>query len=216
MLGDAQEAWLAQEMEASKNAGIAWQVLGNQVLMAPVIAPDLSHTPPALAQALERLRPGVTSLLGFTRAPIPLNPDAWDGYRAARARVYDILRRSGANPLVVTGDSHSAWANELNDGEGRVGVEFGTTSVTSPSDASYFSQAGIDFAGGLRARNPHIKWTDQDNRGFLILTLTRGRALAEFFTVSTVRSKDYEVARAAAFTVASTQGPGVGEITEAV
>lgn len=215
LLGEAQETWLAEELTKSKNDGVTWQLIGNQVIMAPVTAPDLSQTPAALAAALEPLRPGVTTLLGFTRFPIPLNPDAWDGYQAARARVYEIFRRVGGNTLVLTGDSHSAWANELNDAEGRVAVELGATSITSPSDASYFTDAGVDFAGGVRARNPHIKWTDQVNRGFLVLTLTKRAATAEFVTVSTVTSKDYETATAATFTIAPDDGPGVGAITPA-
>jgi hypothetical protein len=60
-----------------------------------------------------------------------------------------------------------------------------------------------------------VKWTDQTNRGFLLLTLTKAQALAEFFTVSTARSKEYEIARAAAFTIAPQDGAGVGPITEA-
>ncbi|MES1157404.1 MAG: alkaline phosphatase D family protein [Alphaproteobacteria bacterium] len=202
LLGPAQEAWLEHELVAAKNDGVAWQVLGNQVVMASVIAPDLSHTPPQLAQALERLRPGVSQLLGFTRYPIPMDPDAWDGYPQARARLYAMFRRVAGNAVVLSGDSHAAWANELADSQGRVAVEFGTTSITSPSDGDYFKQAGVDFAGGVMARNPDVKWTDYGDRGFLLLTLTHDQAKAEFFAVSTVHSKDYTVARAAAFTVA--------------
>jgi alkaline phosphatase D len=213
MLGEAQVQWLGQQLQASKEAGVAWQVLGNQVLMANILAPDLSATPPALAQALERLRPGVTKLLDLTRFPFPLNPDGWDGYANARTRVLELLRGNAANALVLTGDSHSAWANELDDARGRVAVEFGAPSITSPSDADYFTAAGIDFAAGVRARNPHIKWTDQTHRGFLVVTLTKERALAEFFSVSTVSTKTFDTVRAAAFTIAPTAGAGVGPIT---
>jgi alkaline phosphatase D len=196
----------------SVHARTAWQVIGNQVLMAPVDAPDLSATPAPLAQALERLRPGVTQLLKLTRFPFPLNPDAWDGYPAARARVLSAVREAGGNALVITGDTHTAWANEIADGEGRVAVEFGTTSITSPSDADFFAPFGVDFAGGVRVRNPHVKWVDPAHRGFLMLTLTRERAFAEFFAVSTILSQAYETTRVAAFSVAAEQGTGVGAI----
>jgi alkaline phosphatase D len=214
LLGDAQEAWLRDELAASTQSNTPWQVIGNQVLMAPITAPDLSATPPQLAAALERLLPGVTRLLKLTRFPFPLNVDVWDGYPQARARVYEAFRAAGGNTLVITGDSHTAWANELNDAQGRIGVELGTTSITSPSDANYFTPFGVDFAGGLRARNPHVKYVDH-NRGFLMLTLTRETATAEFFTVSNILSKEYEVARAAAFTIAADAGPGVGALTPA-
>ncbi len=203
LLGVAQEQWLARELGGSAQAGVAWRVIGNQVLMAPVNAPDLSAAPPQLAGALERLRPGVTQLLKLTRFAFPLNTDAWDGYPAARARVLGAIRAAGGNALVVTGDTHTAWVNELNDSEGRVGVELGTTSITSPSDASFFTAAGIDFSAGVRERNAHVKWTDSSGHGFLLLTLTKERALAEFFAVSTIESKTFETTRAAAFTIAA-------------
>lgn len=214
LLGDAQETWLREELASSTRAHTPWQVIGNQVLMASVTAPDLSASPTQLAAALERLRPGVTQLLKLTRFPLPLSTDGWEGYPQARARVLDAMRAAGGNTLVITGDSHTAWANELNDAQGRVGVELGTTSITSPSDANFFTPFGVDFAGGLRARNPHVKFVDHE-RGFLLLTLTPEQATAEFFTVSNILSKDYEVVRRAAFTIAADAGPGVGALTPA-
>ncbi len=213
MLGETQERWLREELASSTRASTPWQVIGNQVIMAPVMAPDLSASPAQLAAALERVRPGVTQLLKLTRFPMPLSTDFWDGYPQARARVLDAIRSAGGNTLVVTGDSHTAWANELNDAQGRVGVEFGTTSITSPGDAMYFAPFGVDFSGGVRARNPHVKHHDGAHRGFLLLTLTPAQATAEFFSVTNILSKEYEVERTAAFTVAADAGPGVGAIT---
>jgi alkaline phosphatase D len=152
--------------------------------------------------------------LKLTRFPFPLSTDSWDGYPGARARLLAALREAGGNALVLTGDTHTAWANEINDQTGRVAVEFGATSVTSPSDADYFAAAGIDFAAGVRARNPHVKWNDPLHRGYLLLTLTPAQATAEFFGVSSILSKDYGEQRLAAFTVAADEGAGVGAITQ--
>lgn len=209
LLGDAQQGWLTQQLAAPA----AWRVIGNQVLMAKLLAPDLSHTPAALAQALEQLRPGVSQLLKLTRFELPLSTDTWDGYPAARARVLEAIRAGAGATLVITGDSHAAWANQVADEEGQAAVEFGATSITSPSDADYFAPAGIDFAAGVRARNADVAWTEPHQRGFLLLTLTREQALAEFFAVSTILSKQYETARIAAFTV--TGGAQAGAITPA-
>ncbi|MGQ0531729.1 MAG: alkaline phosphatase D family protein [Caulobacteraceae bacterium] len=215
LMGAAQEQWLADELRHSVQSGATWQVLGNQILMAPVNAPDLSDTPPQLADALERLLPGVKQQLKLTRFPFPLNTDSWDGYPAARSRVLGAIRAAGGNALVLTGDTHTAWANEVNDAQGRVAAEFGTTSITSPSDGDYFAPFNIDFAAGVRARNPHVKFTDPLHRGFLVLTLTKEQALAEFFAVSTIQTKEYENTRTAAFVVRSTPEPGTGEIAPA-
>jgi alkaline phosphatase D len=94
-------------------------------------------------------------------------------------------------------------------------VEFGATSITSPSDGSYFVAAGVDFDAAVRARNPHVKWLDGVHHGYLLLTLTREQATSEFFAVSTILSSNYELARVAAFTVAADAEPGVGAIVPA-
>lgn len=201
MLGEAQEQWLREQLAGSTRDGVPWRVIGNQVLVAPVTAPDLSRTPPELAAALERLRPGVTQLLKLTRFPFPVTADTWDGYPRARARLYEAIRAAGGDTLVITGDSHTAWANELRDEAGRVAIEFGATSITSPSDADFFTPFGVDFTASLRARNPHVRYVEPGRRGFLLLTLTREQATAEFVTVSNILSKDYDVATAATFTV---------------
>ncbi|MGD9979696.1 MAG: alkaline phosphatase [Hyphomonadaceae bacterium] len=213
LMGAAQEQWLSDELRGSVQRGVTWQVIGNQILLAPVNAPDLSGTPTQLADALERLVPGVKQQLKLTRFAFPLNTDSWDGYPGARSRVLGAIRSAGGNTLVVTGDTHTAWANEVNDSQGRVAVEFGATSITSPGDGEYFTPFGIDFAAGVRARNPHVKYTDSSKRGFLLLTLTPEQATAEFFQVSNIESREYELTRAAAFTVAPEAGPGVGAIT---
>jgi len=215
LMGAAQEQWLADELHTSVRGGATWQVLGNQILMAPTNAPDLSGTPAPLADALERLLPGIKQQLKLTRFPFPLNTDSWDGYPGARSRVLAAMRAAQGNAIVLTGDTHTAWANELNDANGRVGVEFGATSITSPGDGEYFAPFGIDFGAGVRARNPHVKYTDSLKRGFLLLTLTREQATAEFFAVSNILSKEYETTRVAAYKVAPEPGPGIGAIAEA-
>jgi phosphodiesterase/alkaline phosphatase D-like protein len=39
--------------------------------------------------------------------------DAWDGYRASRARVLDHIERNKIdNTIVLSGDSHANWASD--------------------------------------------------------------------------------------------------------
>jgi alkaline phosphatase D len=212
LLGAPQEEWLKAQVASSRGAGTVWQVLGNQTVMAPVTAPDLSALPASLVAELEKLQPGIGKFLALTKAGVPLSLDTWDGYPAQRARVLDILQRADANPIVVTGDSHAAWANELMgaDGATRVAVEFAGTSVTSPGGGNFVS--GVDLDAAVTVANRAVKWTDQKNRGFLVLTLKKSEALAEFFTVSTVIAKDYETHLAASFKVKPERGPGVGAL----
>ena len=212
LLGAAQERWFERQLKDSVAAAKPWQIIGNQVLMAHVDAPDLSSLSDNAIAQIERKQPGARRKINFTRSALPLNTDAWDGYPASRARVLGAMRRANAHAIVLSGDSHAAWANEISDANGRVAVELGTTSITSPNEADVFLAHGFNFASGLKARNPHIKWTDQIRRGFLKLTLTKVAAKAEFVTVSTVASKEYQVARAAAFTIAPDEGGVVGAL----
>jgi alkaline phosphatase D len=215
MLGEQQEEWLARELTASKARKVVWQVIGNQVLMAPVTAPDLHAAPARAQEAAERASPGGRQLMQFTRLPIPLNPDAWDGYPQSRARVLETFGRVGGDVIVLSGDSHASWANELTHEGVRVAVEFGVPSVTSPGAGDVFAPAGVDFAAGVRARNPHVKWTNHTRRGYLRLTLERSGALAEFIGISNVRSKEFRVSLEAGFNVASSAAAGVAELTPA-
>lgn len=212
LLGAPQEAWLGDELDKSKRAGSAWQILGNQTVMAQVDAPDFSRLPASLVAKLETLQPGIGRFLQLTRFKPPFNLDGWDGYPAQRGRLYDLFAKSGAHPIVVTGDSHTAWANELHAGEARIGAEFACTSVTSPGTGDYVKDIGVDVGKAFVDANRDVKWHDPDHRGFTVLTLRREEAVADFYTVSTILSKEYQTQKVASFRVKPETGPGVGPL----
>jgi alkaline phosphatase D len=220
MMGQGQEQWLAREVDASLKAATAWQVLGNQVVMARVANPDLKATmgeapyaaylaklPAYLAKLVEQAR-------GLSAVDTPANLDAWDGYPADRARVYDIFKAGKARPIVLSGDSHAFWANELWDDAGakRVAAEFGVTSVTSPGYGDYLPGAPINAA--FVARNKEVKFTDQAAKGYLLLTLEHGRATGELVAVSTILSPDYETRVLKRFVVTPGDQGGVKALAE--
>ncbi|MDO9017967.1 MAG: alkaline phosphatase D family protein [Myxococcales bacterium] len=120
-----------------------------------------------------------------------LNTDAWDGYPAARARFFSLLRTMRINDVVVlTGDIHSSWAMDLTEtptdaatydpmtGRGSLAVEFVTPAVTSPG-----FPPGIvtNTAVTLLARNTHMKYFDLVRRGFLVIDATPTRLQGAFF-----------------------------------
>ncbi|MGK9867791.1 alkaline phosphatase D family protein, partial [Salmonella enterica subsp. enterica] len=82
---------------------------------------------------------------------IPYNLDAWDGYAVARETVLGTARALDKNLVVLSGDTHNAWASDLADYAGRaVGVEFATPGVTSPGFEEYFpSENPLAVAAGL-------------------------------------------------------------------
>jgi alkaline phosphatase D len=214
LLGAPQEEWLKTQLTASRGTGTVWQVLGNQTLMARIVAPDLSGLPAPLVAKLEKLQPGIGRFLQLTRFKAPMYLDSWDGYPAQRKRLYDMLAAADANTIVVTGDSHDAWANELTteDGKTRVGVEFGATSVTSPGTGEYIKDIGIDIGAAFAAAGPDVKWMDPSHRGFTVLTLRKGEAVADFYSVSTITAKDYTTAKVASFRVRPEKAVGVSAL----
>ncbi|WP_375244960.1 alkaline phosphatase D family protein [Sphingomonas parapaucimobilis] len=201
LLGAGQLDWIERTLSASVKAGTPWQVIGNQVVMARIDGPDLEKQmgPQGYAKLTERLSESERRQLGEAqasyRAGLPLNFDSWDGYPAARERLYAAFQRAGSRPVVVSGDSHAAWANDLYDTNGKlVAAEFAGTSVTSPSWGDLMPGIGREIA----AANPKVvRFCDQDDKGYLYLTLTRDTATARYMTVSTVLAKPYALGCAA-------------------
>jgi len=197
LLGEPQRRWLGEAMRQSKAAGRPWQILGNQVIMARVKGPNIEQmVPPAqLAQMVSGLpddvRPQVETAIQLFRLGLPFNLDSWDGYPAGRERLYETLKQAGVEPIVLAGDSHAFWVNELYDNGGeRRAVEFGTSAISSPSPGDHVG--GLPLGLALQAANPEVKFCDQSAKGFVLLTLERDQAVGELRTVSTILAKPYE------------------------
>ena len=210
MLGARQEQWLGEEIAASAAAGCVWQVLGNQVVMARTRAPDMLRSAGRaavermLAALPEKRRKAAAQTAYLYSFDIPYDVDAWDGYPAARERVYDAIKAAAGNVIVLAGDSHAFWADELHDGDGAlVAVEFGTSSVTSPTDGDY--APGLDLGRIFMEQNPEVVFCSQNDKGYIRLTLTREEARAELVSVETL-NKPYQARVLARFRV--TPAPG--------
>ncbi|MFI6240356.1 alkaline phosphatase D family protein [Micromonospora sp. NPDC050795] len=111
--------------------------------------------------------------------------DAWDGYRASRSRIQGGWQQRGVrNPLVLTGDVHRSWANDLkadyaNPSSATVGTELVCTSISSTGNGS--GSTTVPNA----AANPHLKFYS-DRRGYVRTTITRSQVRADFRAVNTV------------------------------
>ena len=197
MLGDAQRRWIGETIQQSHAAGRPWQVLGNQVVMARVKGPNIDQMmPPAqVAQLLATLpaesRPEIEAAIQLFKLGLPFNLDGWDGYPAGRERLYETLKATGVQPIIVSGDSHAFWTNELYDNAGeRRAVEFGTSSISSPSVGDHVG--GLPIGLALSSANPEVVFCDQTSKGYILLTLTPERAVAELCAVSTIMAKPYQ------------------------
>ncbi len=174
LLGFDQEAWLDEQLIGSHQRGATWRLLGQQVMMAQ---------------------------LSITGGTTTLNPDQWDGYGPARERLFRTLTDNSIdNVVVLAGDIHSSWCNDIArnpwsagyspaTGQGVLAVEFVTPAVTSPPPPPQPGQTPQQAAAGLRAVSPHMKYVDLEKRGYVVLDIDRHRVQGEVWHVPTVNAR---------------------------
>lgn len=206
LLGSGQLDWLTGVLQTSREAGRPWQVIGNQVIMARVTGPDITRmaSPPQLSALLSRLspeiRPQVEQSIALFKLGVPFNLDSWEGYPAGRERLYAALEDAEVQPIVLAGDSHAFWINDLRDAAGkRRAVEFGTSSVSSPSPGD--AVGPLPLGQALMTANEEVVFCDQTAKGYILLTLTPERAEAQLRTVSTIFAKPYVASTLETFVV---------------
>jgi len=166
MLGAEQEKWLFENLA---NAKARWTVLSQQVY-------------------------------SFARDFVKQNPDArfsmdvWDGYPAARQRLYTRIKETSApNPIVISGDVHVHYGADLKldfaDPKSEIiATEFTNTSVSASGD-------GADVSGNweaLRGANPHIRYHSA-RRGYIACTATPATMRADFKILDRVTVADQPI-----------------------
>ncbi|MDD3762565.1 MAG: alkaline phosphatase D family protein [Nevskiales bacterium] len=191
LIGPEQLAWLQSALAAP---GATWKILGQQVMFGQLRIPSLPELSELSGLSIEQLQALLSSLPLVGTGGLIINTDQWDGYRAERGRVFDLLESLQIeNPVVLTGDIHTSWAMDLSrdpanplvynplNGSGSLGVEFVCTSITSP---------GLDPAQPLvpllQLLNPHIKYADLSQKGYLLLDITPERMVGEHWYVDDI------------------------------
>ncbi|MEZ6002268.1 alkaline phosphatase [Hyphomonas sp.] len=195
MISPTELADISDALSSSVAKKQPWRVIGNQIPMARMLVPDLvglGVLPAPDEDSLEAHK----RLAWLGQHALPFYTDTWDGYPAAREVFYNTCKASGASDLLVlTGDSHSFWANNLYDGNGAsMGVELGTSGVTSPGD---FVDSGFDndtaqaLDKAFSDYVPEVAWTDNMHQGYVRVVLHPDAAEASFIAVSTVLQPTY-------------------------
>ncbi|MFH9569466.1 alkaline phosphatase D family protein [Streptomyces sp. NPDC017454] len=180
ILGDEQHAWLERSLSRSRST---WNVLPQQIYFAnwdAVAGPDDG---------------------GYN--------DGWDGYRVSRDRVLGYVEERGIdNFVVLTGDVHNNWTNDLRRDFERpetrlVGSEFVTTSITSGGDGSATHDPGQVYWD----ENPHTKYYSS-RRGYVRCTVSKERYTADYRVVDYVTRPGAPVRTDKSFVI-ETGVPGV-------
>ena len=174
MLGDTQESWLFHNLA---NARARWTLISQQVY--------------SFAKDAGRVNPN--GRFGM---------DSWNGYVAARSRLYGrIVETQPPNPIVISGDIHEHYAADLkqdftNPASPTIAVEFTNTSITAGGD-------GQDVGGvwrQIKDDNPHVKFHSQ-RRGYISCTATPAALRADFKTFERVTVPDLPARTSATFVV---------------
>lgn len=204
MFGPDQQAFIIDALSQSKQDGVPWRLLANQVIMGRLLTPDF--TPYLSEDALSNIEvdwPEVRDFLTLSKYNMPVYPDSWDGYPVARENFYAALSAAGLNDLLVlTGDAHEFWLNDLTSESGsKVGVEIVTSSVSSETLTAYLGDGTKDYSLLLTKENPDAKFYDPTKSGFIDLTLNAKAATVRMMNVDTVLSRDYAISETARFTL---------------
>ncbi len=179
MIGEQQRRWL---LEGMRQSSARWKLIGNQVIFSPLHDSRV-----------------------FSRNPT-VRMDRWDGYPAERQRIFDFWYQHKLNNIIVlTGDVHTSWAFELTadplnpqaynrkTGQGVIGAEFTTPSVSSFN----FDEVVPKFMTWEAKRrfkrkkhNPHLRYLDLNHHGYLTLSLNADEARADWYFAKTILKKD--------------------------
>ena len=166
LLGAEQLEWLKDGLLESD---AQWKIIAQQIMVGP-----------------------------FTIFGIALNNDQWEGYKYERTQLFKYFMDLNEidNVVILTGDIHTSWAMDLplgfqpyfpSTGENSVGVEFVTTSVTSPGfPIGFVTQI-------IKDNNKHMKYIDLTEHGFGLLDITSEKTQNDFYYVRTIEELDDRV-----------------------
>ena len=175
IMGAKQKNWLQDALLHSP--GI-WNVLAQQVMMGMV-----DRTP------------GDEKLYSM---------DQWPGYAKERMDLMQFIAdHNVANPVVLTGDIHTNWVNDLRVDDRQaekpiVATEFVGTSITSGGSGSA-TPKNLDT---LLAENPCVRFYNQQ-RGYVRCTVTPKQWKSDYMVVDQVTKPDGKVNQTASFLVES-------------
>lgn len=183
LLGPNQEKWLKATLLKSR---AEWNVLAQQVMMARVYI-----------DAGERE--------GYVM-------DQWSGYDVARNRLIGFLNdRKVPNPVVLTGDIHKNYVNDLlldfDEPESNpVATEFVATSISSSGDGSQKAA----YTDKMLAENPFVKFHNGE-RGYVSCTVTPDEWRSDYRVVEYVSRRGAPLITRASFAVEHGQ-PGAKRV----
>ena len=174
ILGPVQMNWINNSLN---NSTAKWKLIANQLVL------------------------GHLQILGT-----PVTFENWDGYPAERLQFLNNLSNNSVdNTIVLTGDFHCSFAMDITpdpynstlydpaSGNGSLATEFVVPSITGDNfdEGNDFGLPNAAVAVDLiKLTNPHVKFTELEGHGYILLDLDSSRAQAEFWYMSDIRNPE--------------------------
>jgi alkaline phosphatase D len=185
ILGRKQKGWLQASLLESTGT---WNVLAQQVMMAMVGFPikgdkDEAGDEPKFAM------------------------DQWPGYAYERIELMRWLaERKISNPVVLTGDIHTNWANDLRIDDRKsdspvVATEFVCTSISSGGNASWVTPEAQKV---ISSKNPGVRFVNGE-RGYVRCVVTPKTWQSDYVVCEDVLQAAGKIATRASFVVEAGQ-----------
>ncbi|WP_223826185.1 alkaline phosphatase D family protein [Spongiibacter pelagi] len=181
LLGQTQKDWFKNKLATAQGQ---WKFVGQQVMFAQLQILEL-----------ERLLPAEFPTSQFSPL-IAINMDQWDGYAVEREEILNFIEDEAIdNVVVLTGDIHTSWANEVYKSSTLISnltteplaAEFVTPSITSPG----FPDGAAELAAALLpVVNPHMKYIELKTKGFILMDVTAERTQAEYYYAEDISTAD--------------------------
>lgn len=201
--GDEQLGWLENGL---KDSGSQWKLIGNPVMISPVLIPPL---PDEVRDAIIDIE-GLLPLEG-----VKYNTDQWDGYTQEREDLLSFICDYGIqDTLFLTGDIHSAWACDLPKNPGlyplgdTVATEFVCTSVTSNNlkdiTGTPAQTTSVVVENLLKIANRHVQYLDFDSHGYSVLEVSAAQAQMDWYVISDRADPNATATHSTAWAVAAT------------
>jgi alkaline phosphatase D len=174
LLGDAQKDWLFKRL---RNSEATWNVMAQQVMMGRLLRRNEQNEEMYLM-------------------------DIWDGYPGERDELLARLKAAETpNPIVLTGDIHSNWVNNIlsdfsQEGSEVIATEFVGTSITSGGDGSDITSTTAQTLSD----NPHIKFYNRQ-RGYVSCSLSKDLWQSDYKILDKVTEAGHPIRTRASFVV---------------
>lgn len=171
MLGAEQRDWFLGRLKSST---AVWKIIGNQVIFSALD---------------ESFRPNAKST------------DNWNGYPIEQRKISDYIVENKIQDIIfLTGDTHASWAFEVvadlkkynsKTSSGALAAEFGTPSISSSNWDEFYPLDTAKLGEQLYQKfNPHLKYVNGIDHGYVLLTLYPEKAKAQWYYVETLRTID--------------------------